>query len=105
MADLIGRRTREIGLRIALGASPWRIIRGFAGVTLRPALGGITAGLIGAALLVRIAQSLVYGLPAIDANLVATVVAGLWVVVGAAFIPPARRVLRVSPLLAFRDPS
>jgi putative ABC transport system permease protein len=105
MADLIGRRTREIGLRIALGASPWRIIRGFAGVTLRPALGGITAGLIGAALLVRIAQSLVYGLAAIDANLVATVVAGLWVVVGAAFIPPARRVLRVSPLLAFRDPS
>jgi predicted permease len=103
MADLIRRRTREIGLRIALGASPWRIVRGFAAVTLMPALGGVTAGLIGAGVLVRIARSLVYGVPSIDGYLVATVVAGLWVVVAAALIPPARRALRVSPLLAFRD--
>jgi ABC-type antimicrobial peptide transport system permease subunit len=103
MADLTRRRTREIGLRMALGASPWRIIRDFAGATLTPALGGITAGVISAGLLVRIAQSLVYGLPSIDGYLVPSVVTGLWVVVIAALVPPARRVLRVSPLLAFRN--
>jgi putative ABC transport system permease protein len=105
MADLIHRRTREIGLRIALGASPWRIIRGFTGLTVMPAAGGVTAGLIGAGLLIRIARSLVYGVPSIDGYLVATVVAGLWVVVAAALLPPVRRALRVSPLLACRDPA
>jgi putative ABC transport system permease protein len=103
MADMVRRRTREIGLRIALGAGPWQIIRTFVGVTLTPAFAGVLTGLYGAGLMVRIARSLVYGLPAIDAPLAATVVAGLSLVILAALAPPARRALRVSPLLAFRD--
>jgi putative ABC transport system permease protein len=96
-------RTREIGLRIALGAGPWQIIRTFIGVTLTPAFAGVLTGIYGAGLIVRIARSLVYGLPTIDARLALTVVAGLSLIVVAALVPPARRALRVSPLLAFRD--
>jgi hypothetical protein len=103
MADMVRRRTREIGLRIALGAGPWQIVRIFVGVTLTPAFAGVVTGLYGAGLLVQIARSLVYGLPSIDAPLAATIVAGLSLVVTAALVPPARRALRVSPLLAFRD--
>ncbi|PYR92692.1 MAG: hypothetical protein DMF84_12190 [Acidobacteria bacterium] len=103
MADTVRRRTREIGLRMALGAGPWHIIRTFVGATLTPAFAGVATGLLGAGMLVRIARSLVYGLPWIDARLIATVVAGLSLVIVAALVPPARRALRVSPLLAFRD--
>ena len=88
---------------MALGAGPWHIIRTFIGVTLPPAFAGVMTGLYAAALLVRIARSLVYGLPSIDAALAATVVAGLSLVVIAALVPPARRALRVSPLLALRE--
>ncbi len=103
MADTVRRRTREIGLRMALGAGPWHIIRTFAGVTLTPAFAGVTTGLLGAGLIVRIARSLVYGVPTIDAWLAAMVIAGLSMVVIAALVGPARRALRVSPLLALRQ--
>jgi ABC-type antimicrobial peptide transport system permease subunit len=103
MSDMVHRRTPAIGLRIALGAGPWQIIRTFVAVTLTPAFAGVIAGLYGAAVLVRFARSLMYGLPSIDAPLAATIVAGLSLLVVAALVPAARRALRVSPLLAFRD--
>ena len=105
MADMVRRRTRDIGLRIALGAGPWQIIRMFIGATLSPAFGGVVTGLLGAGIILRFARSLVYGLPSMDAPLVVAVAAGLSLVVMAAVVPPARRALRVSPLLALREHS
>jgi predicted permease len=103
MTDLVRRRTRDIGLRMALGANSWQILRLFVGSTLSPAFIGVFFGLLGAAWLLQIARSLVYGLASIDAALALLVVAGLSLVIFAAVLPPARRALRISPLLALRE--
>jgi predicted permease len=103
LADMVRRRTREIGLRIALGAGPWQIIRLFVVSTLAPVFAGVTAGVLGAELIVRVGRSLVYGVPSIEATLLVTVGAGLSSIVIAVLVPPARRSLRVSPLLTLRE--
>lgn len=102
-ADMVRRRTKEIGLRIALGAGAWQILRTCVGSSMVPAVAGLIGGVVAMALIVRLAQSFVFGLPSLDAALVTTTIAGLLPVVIAALVPPARRALRVSPLVALRD--
>jgi ABC-type antimicrobial peptide transport system permease subunit len=103
MIDAVRRRRREFGLRAALGASPADLLRVLLGSSLAPALAGVGAGIGGAWILSRIVQSFVYGLPAIDPVLVGAIVLLMAVVVTAAVIAPARRALRVSPLVALRQ--
>jgi ABC-type antimicrobial peptide transport system permease subunit len=103
MADLVRRRTREIGLRIALGAGPLHIVRGVVGASVAPALAGIWVGIGAAALLVRVARTFVFEVPSADVPTLAVTMAGLVVVVAAAIAPSALRALRVSPLTALRD--
>jgi hypothetical protein len=103
MSDLVRRRTREIGLRIALGAGPLHIVRGVAGATTIPACAGIATGIGAAALLARIARTFVFEVPAADGATLALTTAGLLLVVLAAIAPSAVRALRVSPLTALRD--
>jgi ABC-type antimicrobial peptide transport system permease subunit len=73
MIDAVHRRRREFGLRAARGAGPAHIIAALVGSNLTPAAAGIAAGVTGALLLSKVAASIVYGLPAIDAALVAEV--------------------------------
>ena len=102
MAFLVAQRTREIGIRLALGAHPRDLVR----LVLRHAaaliLAGVVAGVAGALWLVRLLRSLLYGVgPADPATFVA--VSGLLVLIAlAACIVPARRAVRVDPLVAFR---
>jgi putative ABC transport system permease protein len=72
------------------------------GSNLTPAAVGIAAGVTGALLLSRLAASVVYGLPGIDAVLVAEVVFLLLLVVAASVAGPARHAIKVNPLLALR---
>jgi putative ABC transport system permease protein len=104
MADLVRRRTREIGLRLALGAGPLHIVRGIVGASVAPAFAGIAAGIGGAALLARIGRTFVFEVPSADLPTLVLTMAGLAVVVAAAIAPSALRALRVSPLTALRDP-
>jgi predicted permease len=102
MIDAVHRRRREFGLRAALGAGPTHIVVALIGSNLPPAAAGIAAGVTSALLLSRVAASVVYGLPGIDAVLVAEVVVLLLLVVMASVVGPLRRAVMVSPLLALR---
>ena len=102
MIDAVRRRRREFGLRAALGAGPADIVVALVGSHLTPAAVGIATGVTGAWLLSRLAASVVYGLPGIDAVLVAEVVFLLLLVVAASVAGPARHAVKVNPLLALR---
>jgi len=102
MAYHVARRTREIGIRVALGATRQNI----AGPILREALllGGIgvAVGVPAALALSRLIKSQLYGVePSDPFTLVAAVLALLLVALGAAWIP-ARRATRVDPMVALR---
>ena len=102
VGDAVRRRTPEIGLRVALGAPSWRILRLVFSEGLPLTVAGSAAGIVVALLLARVLRSFVDAIPAIDlASLAIVPVALLLVVLGAAALP-TRRALRVSPTVALR---
>jgi putative ABC transport system permease protein len=96
-------RLREFGVRLALGARPRDIVRIMIASGLRLALPGIAAGLVGALLLTRVLQGLLYATspaePATYAQIILLMVA---VAVAAAWLP-ARQVLSRDPVRALRE--
>jgi len=102
MAHSVARRTREIGIRMALGAGP-RKIRGMVLRELGWILGiGLVTGVPAALVLARYTKSQLFGVEAFDVVVVAGAVAALAVTAVAAGYVPARRASRVSPLDALR---
>jgi putative ABC transport system permease protein len=100
LALLVGQRRREIGVRLALGASPRTVVRMLLGEGVRVAAVGVVLGLGGAFALTRVLQSLLYGISSTDLATfggAATFVAG---VAMAAIWIPARRAARVDPRTA-----
>ncbi len=102
VACYVGRRTREIGIRMALGGGRRGILRLVLGAAVRIALAGVVAGLLGAALLTRAMAGMLYGVSPVDPLTYAAVAAGLVLVALAAAYLPARRALRVDPCVALR---
>jgi hypothetical protein len=102
MLDSVQRRTREIGLRIALGASAMRIGRSIFGLGLGLTGTGIAAGLVLMLAVHQAARMFVFGLPAVDIASMAIASGVLLMVVSLAAILPARHALRVSPTVALR---
>ena len=102
LAYSIGQRTREIGVRIALGARHGSVI----GMVLRQAIGMILAGagigLVCALVFSRLLGKLLYGVSAADPVVFASVPLVLVGVALAAAYVPARRATRIDPLLALR---
>ena len=102
MAYIVTRRTHEIGIRMALGASPPSILR----MVMRDVAGllaaGICAGIVGAHWITRLVQKLLFGVTAHDAVAIAGAVALLAAVALAAGYLPARRAMRVDPMVALR---
>ena len=93
----VARRTQEIGIRMALGADPLRVIRGILSETLALVAVGLVLGLLSARALTGLVQSMLFGLGANDpATFAATVAVMLAVAVLAAALP-ARRCGRVDP--------
>ena len=62
----VSQRTREVGIRIALGAQPWDVIRLVVGEGARLTLMGIAAGVLAALGLTRLMRSLLFGVSAVD---------------------------------------
>jgi len=99
----VSRRTREIGLRLALGAEPRRMLALVTGQVLRLSLAGVLAGTAGAAGLTRFLESQLYGVGATDAVTFAAVAAGLLLAALLAGYLPARRATRIDPAVALRS--
>jgi putative ABC transport system permease protein len=103
LAFSVNQRTREIGLRLALGAEPGSVLRLVVGEGMKVGLIGVAAGLAGGVALGRVVASLVYGVPVRDPATFAAVGAVLTAVAAAACAIPARRASRVDPMEALRD--
>ena len=103
MAYLVTRRTREIGIRIAIGARPEQVQRQVLVETAWLAAAAVCAGLAGAWGLTRYLRSLLYGVTALDAATFVAAAALLVVIAIAASAAPARRASLVDPVMALRE--
>ncbi|MBL8138725.1 MAG: ABC transporter permease [Acidobacteria bacterium] len=103
MALVVGERTREVGVRLALGAQPGAVLRMVLGQATRLALAGIVAGLVGAGLLSPLLEHQLFGIRPYDPVTFAAVPAVLLLVAAAAAYAPARRAMRIDPTQAIRE--
>jgi predicted permease len=102
MAYSVSRRTREIGVRVALGAASGDVLRMILGQGLRTIFIGVAIGITGSLALTRAVESLLFGVTATDPLTFGGVTLLL---VGAALLAcyiPARRAMRVDPIVALR---
>ena len=100
---LVERRTRELGLRMALGAAPYRLVRGLTGEGLRLAATGVLIGGLGALGLTRLLSTLLFGIPPTDPASFAGAIVVVLIVAGLASYLPARRVVAASPMAALQS--
>jgi putative ABC transport system permease protein len=102
LAYLVAQRTREIGIRVALGSTRGGIL----GLVLRDGLElvmiGLVFGIVGAASLQKVVATEIYGVRPLDPLVLAIVMVLLAIVTLAACIVPARRAMRVEPTVALR---
>jgi putative ABC transport system permease protein len=99
---LVAQRTREVGVRIALGAEPRQLVRMVVRQGMTVAVAGIALGLAGALAMTRVMERLLYGVSPSDVVTLAGVTAVLALATLAANWLPARRAARVDPLVALR---
>ena len=100
LSYFVTQRTREIGIRVALGASSRDIMRMIVGRGLVLAGIGLAIGLLAAVPLTRSMQSLLFEVKPLDIPTLVLVVVGLALVAGLASYLPARRALRIEPMTA-----
>ncbi len=98
----VAQRTKEIGIRMAIGAEPGHILRSVAAQFHRTVGLGLLAGVVGAASLAQLLRRELYGLSTVDPLSYLAAVALFVCVTGLAALIPARRALRVDPLIALR---
>jgi predicted permease len=98
----VRRRVREIGIRLALGASLSDVLRMILLEGMRPTLLGVTFGLAGALAVARVMSSLIYGVKSTDPLTFLAVAVVLVAVALLASIIPAYRASRVDPIVALR---
>jgi ABC-type antimicrobial peptide transport system permease subunit len=99
---LVGQRTQEIGVRLALGAKRVDVLRLILGEGMRMAALGLAAGLLASLGLTRLMAGLLFGVSATDPLTFVSVAALLAIVALAACYIPARRAMRVDPIVALR---
>jgi predicted permease len=99
---VIGRRTQEIGVRLALGASVHDVSRLLLRDSLRPVVIGLAAGALAAMIGGQLFSSVLFGVRPSDPTVLGSAVVVLLATAGAAVIGPARRAARIDPALILR---
>jgi putative ABC transport system permease protein len=102
MAYSVSHRMREMGIRMALGAAPRDIVRLVVGQGMRLVLAGIVIGFVASLWLTKFLASQLFGTQPKDPATFALVALGLALVALAACLIPARRAMRVDPMVALR---
>ena len=102
LAFAVSQRRREIGVRVALGASPRSVLRLIVTQGMFLAVSGVVIGVIGAAVLTRSMESVLFGIEPADPLTMAEVVAVLLAAAALASWLPARRALAIDPVTALR---
>jgi putative ABC transport system permease protein len=102
MAYVVAQRTREMGIRLAMGAQPRDVLRLVLGQGGKLAVVGVAIGIVAALGMTRVLTSLLYGVSAADPLTFAGVAVLLMLVALAACYVPARRATRVDPMMALR---
>jgi len=102
MSYVVAQRTRDIGLRMALGATREQILRDVLTQGMRLTVGGLVLGLAGALMGTKFLTSLLYGIQPSDAVTFAVASSALCAVALLASYVPARRATRVDPMVALR---
>jgi ABC-type antimicrobial peptide transport system permease subunit len=100
---VVAQRRHEIGLRMALGATPSRVLREVLGQGMRLTAIGIVIGLTGAAAIASLLKSVLVGVSATDPAMFAGVALLLAFVAAIACYIPARKATRIDPALALRQ--
>jgi len=103
LAYFVSQRSRELGIRLALGAHPSTLFRLVVGQGLRPVVVGAVCGVAAALALTSLAQSLLFGIAAIDPPTYAVAILVLGASATCACALPARRAMRVDPIVALRE--
>ncbi|MGH8638313.1 MAG: FtsX-like permease family protein, partial [Burkholderiales bacterium] len=103
MAYNVTRRRREIGIRVALGATPGDVRRMILSEGLTTTAAGVAVGLLGALAVTRTLESLLFGITPTDPLTFAVVIAGLCAVAALACYVPARRATLADPIEALRQ--
>jgi putative ABC transport system permease protein len=98
----VTRRSREIGIRVALGARPADVLRMAVGRGVAVAVAGLAVGIGGAVLASRVLERLLIGVPSTDVVTFTMIPAVFLLVATVASILPARRALRIDPAEALR---
>jgi predicted permease len=99
----VSQRQREIGVRMALGATPQRVLVLVVRQGVRPVVVGVVLGLLISAAATRLLDALLYDVSATDPFTLALVALGVLAVAIAAAAIPARRATRIDPLVALRE--
>jgi ABC-type antimicrobial peptide transport system permease subunit len=103
LAHTVGRRTQELGIRMALGAAPSDLLLMVLREGIMLTILGIVGGTIGALFLTRVMASLLFGISPTDPVVYVAISALLLAVSIAACYLPARRATRVDPVVALRN--
>ncbi len=100
---MVTQRVPEIGVRLALGASPGQVFRQIIGQGLRLAVIGVVLGLVAAAAATRLLQGLLFNTSATEPTVYLSLAALLLAMAALACYVPARRAMRVDPMTALRS--
>jgi len=103
LAYIVASRTKEIGVRVAMGATRGNVMALVFGEGMRWAAAGILAGLIGASAATKLIATVLFDVPARDPLTFATVAAAMALVALVACAIPAARAVRIDPTIAMRS--